>query len=242
VNHGVSSQPRSRATGGGTSGPQEASTCLVASDRGEADGGRLGPPRFLVIEDNPGVARALAIWIRPYGDVVAVGTVREGLRVLDQGAEPWSGFIVDVGLPDGLGIDVLRRARTRYPGTPALVLTGSIEPTHINAACSLGALYMIKGEITLQPACEFLRFVLSALPLSGRLQHAARRWGTGYGLTMAELDVLVGAALGESRETVAERRGSALGTVKTQIASLLRKTGDSSLHEAATRLLHEVQL
>jgi DNA-binding NarL/FixJ family response regulator len=59
---------------------------------------------------------------------------------------------------------------------------------------------------------------------------------------MAEVDLLIGAALGEDRETLAMRRNSSLGTVKVQIGSLLRKTGDRSVLEAATRLLREVQL
>jgi DNA-binding NarL/FixJ family response regulator len=198
--------------------------------------------RFLLLEDDARLARAIALHLRPYCEIVIAGAVGEGLRALEERSVRWFGFIVDLGLPDGSGLDVLRRARKTHPSTPALVFTGSIESEYINAAFRVGARYLVKDETNGVDGDELVRFVLGALPLSNRLETGALDWGTRYGLTMAEVDLLIGAALGEDRETLAMRRNSSLGTVKVQIGSLLRKTGDRSVLEAATRLLREVQL
>jgi DNA-binding NarL/FixJ family response regulator len=199
-------------------------------------------PRFLVVEDDAAVAGALAIWLRPYGDTLIAGTVRAGLQFVEQSTQPWTLFIIDIRMPDGLGLNVLRAARNRHARTSALVLTGSSDRAHINAACELGAFYLVKDEMTLAPGGDFVRFVIEALPLSSRLQYATRQWRMLYGLTMAEADILVRTALGDCRDTIAHHRESTLGTIKTQIESLLRKTKDGSLKDAAIRLLREVQL
>jgi len=56
----------------------------------------------------------------------------------------WTGFVLDVGLPDGSGLDLLADARTKFPATPALVLTGRTEASSINAAFDLNADYVVK--------------------------------------------------------------------------------------------------
>jgi len=53
------------------------------------------------------------------------------------------------------------------------------------------------------------------------------------------VDILGRAALGAMRSEIARWRGSSEYTVKTQIAELLRRTGDSSFQMALVRLLRE---
>jgi DNA-binding CsgD family transcriptional regulator len=65
-------------------------------------------------------------------------------------------------------------------------------------------------------------------------------WTGRYGLSEAEADLLGRTALGESRRTIAEARDTSPETVKKQIAHLIGKTGDDSLHSAAERLLRDV--
>jgi DNA-binding CsgD family transcriptional regulator len=72
------------------------------------------------------------------------------------------------------------------------------------------------------------------------VERLARTRAHACGLTNAESDLLRRSALGESRSEIADARGTSEHTIKTQIARLLHKTGDGSLHEAVERLLREV--
>ena len=87
--------------------------------------------RILVVEDNAslrrGIVRALAErWSRvdPLG---SGGKARE--RLADPGVEPYDVVVTDLRLPEASGIDVLRAALARHPGTAVLIMTayGTIE-------------------------------------------------------------------------------------------------------------------
>ena len=64
-------------------------------------------------------------------------------------------------------------------------------------------------------------------------------WRTRYGLTEVETAILLAALEGKRREEIARERRVAVVTVKSQISTLLKKTGDRSLLAATTRLLRE---
>ena len=72
------------------------------------------------------------------------------------------------------------------------------------------------------------------------LSSVASDWAERYGLSGTELEILILAAHGSSREALARDRHVTVNTIKRQIFTLLRKTGDASLLHAVTRLLREV--
>jgi DNA-binding NarL/FixJ family response regulator len=191
--------------------------------------------RFLVVEDDPDVARALERIVRRRSQVVVVGTAREADALLAD-ASSWSGMFLDVRLPDGSGLDVLRRARKAHPLTRAMVLTGVLEADAINVVHDLRGEYVVKPVAT----DRIERFSRQAASFSWRLESVAGTWAHRYGLSDAEENVLVRAAAGESRVAIADARGSSALTVKTQIANILRLTRDESLQAAVARLLREL--
>jgi DNA-binding NarL/FixJ family response regulator len=192
-------------------------------------------PRFLVVEDDPAVRRALARIIRSYGDPVSVSTVREGSALVADGSR-WSGMFIDVGLPDGSGLDVLAWARASHNRAPAMVLTAWTEAETINAAFDMRAHYVVKPF-----AVERIkRFLADATSVASRLEPAFRAWVASYDLSEAEADVLWRSALGASRSSIASARDTSELTIKKQVANLLRRTGDGSLHAAVERLLRDV--
>ena len=99
--------------------------------------------RFLVVDDDAVVGRRLAGVVRPFGEAVVAGSVSGALAVLEAHVR-WSGFFIDLGLPDGSGLDVVGAARTAFPGVRTMVLTGNVEPRLINAVHDLGASYVVK--------------------------------------------------------------------------------------------------
>ena len=93
--------------------------------------------RVLVVEDDPTLARALAITLRSRGDdAVVVGTAREALDHL--GAMECDVVILDLGLPDSDGIVVLTSLRT-WSATPVIVLSARHDAAQKVAALDAGA-------------------------------------------------------------------------------------------------------
>ncbi|MGH2967997.1 MAG: response regulator transcription factor [Solirubrobacteraceae bacterium] len=89
-----------------------------------------GPATLLLVEDDPVVRTFLADNLTADGfDVLAADTLRDGLRMLEYSKPDLA--IVDVGLPDGSGLDLLARVRgadrvaSRLdPALPLVVLSG----------------------------------------------------------------------------------------------------------------------
>lgn len=78
--------------------------------------------RFLVVEDEPRIAELVAGALRKAGFVVDVQQrVSDACHALD--VFPYDGMVLDLGLPDGEGLDVLHATRARGQRLPVLVLT-----------------------------------------------------------------------------------------------------------------------
>ncbi len=79
--------------------------------------------RILVVEDEPATLRLLARLLRKLGhEVTTADTIDAGSRAVD--ARPIDLIISDIGLPDGSGLELIRRAVRRLGGVPAIALTG----------------------------------------------------------------------------------------------------------------------
>ena len=89
-----------------------------------------GPPTLLLVEDDPIVRTFLADNLIADGfTVLLADSLRDGLRLLEHDAPDLA--IVDVGLPDGSGLELVSRVRaagragTRLdPALPLLILSG----------------------------------------------------------------------------------------------------------------------
>ena len=89
------------------------------------------PLRVLLIQQDPAVDQfelesfatsALAQSVQAAFDVASVGRLEEGLRHLSTGDV--DAVLLDLGLPEGDGLDALLRVRLRAPGVPVVVVTG----------------------------------------------------------------------------------------------------------------------
>ncbi len=82
----------------------------------------FGRMRLLVIEDDPLIARSLDNALTPLGNTVEAfdrsSEARAALR-----HDPFDLILLDLGLPDGDGLDVLAELRERGDTTPVLILT-----------------------------------------------------------------------------------------------------------------------
>jgi signal transduction histidine kinase/response regulator of citrate/malate metabolism len=125
----------------------------------------------LVVEDNPGDAELIAerLWsARETISVTVVATLAEALRSLSTLA--FDALILDLNLPDSMGLATIQRVREVTPPTvPIVVLAGGTDPSLREAALGCGATdVMDKDE---SPDGLFTRSVLYAIE---RLRAEAR--------------------------------------------------------------------
>jgi two-component system KDP operon response regulator KdpE len=94
-------------------------------------------PRILLIEDDPAICRFLRVSLANNGYQLAeVATARDG--VYQAASHPPDAIILDLGLPDGDGLDVLRRIRG-WSTLPIIVLSARGQEKDKVAALDAGA-------------------------------------------------------------------------------------------------------
>jgi len=106
--------------------------------------------QVLLVEDNSGDARLLREMFSKEKtgslELTHVLHLGEALSLLSKGG--FDIVLLDMGLPDGHGLDTVRRARAAAPGVPLIVLTGLDDEALAAEAMKEGAQdYLIKGEI-----------------------------------------------------------------------------------------------
>jgi signal transduction histidine kinase len=106
--------------------------------------------QVLLVEDNSADARLLREMFRKERpgsfQLTHVSSLGEALVLLAKGGIDI--VLLDLGLPDGRGLDTVRRAHAIAPGVPLIVLTGLEDEALAAEAMKEGAQdYLIKGEI-----------------------------------------------------------------------------------------------
>lgn len=199
--------------------------------------------RLLIVEDVP---EALA-WLTDVAHAAFPGVTvdharnaREALARL--ASSTWDMALVDLGLPDGSGLDVIRRLKTLSPATMCIVSSVLGDDAHIVAALSAGAEgYILKGqaEAVVRRQLSQLQHGIPALSptIARRIMEHFQRTGPvdseADALTARETDVLTMVSRGFRNAEVAQALGLAESTIATHVKSIYRKLGISSRAEAA---------
>lgn len=106
------------------------------------------PIHVAIVEDDPGVCDALRQMLQAAPDLrlaAMVNSRQEGLALLQ--GPPADVLLVDLGLPDGSGIDVIRAAVQRWPGCNIMVSTNFGDETHVIRSIEAGAAgYLLKDS------------------------------------------------------------------------------------------------
>ena len=128
-------------------------------------------PRVLVVDDEPAMLRALRInlRVRKY-DVTTAVTGRDALT--EAGRRPPDAVILDLGLPDVDGIEVIKRLRG-WSKAPVIVLSGRTGPGDKIAALDAGADDYVTTPFSMEELLARLRAALrrdaAALPVKVRI-------------------------------------------------------------------------
>ena len=166
-------------------------------------------------------------------------TLKEAQKCLNN--TKFSLALVDINLPDGSGIDLIRDLTVARPDTYSVITTIFDDDAHIFSALQAGAKgYLIK-EQPLAQQVEQLRLVLQGQPplspgIARRIISYFSRQGQqledSEALTPRENDVLQLIAKGFSRPEVANLLGLTINTVASYTKNIYQKLNVSSRAEA----------
>ncbi len=149
-------------------------------------------------------------------------------------------LIVDVGLPDGSGLDLLEEHRTLLDRIDVLVLTGMFERDLINRAATLGAHVALK-PISASMLDEFVRALVPRTPGVDARTHIVEREAARWKLTPREKEIVQLHVDGRTREEIIRTLGISSKTYANHVTSILTKTDLSNMSALAIRLLIEAQ-
>jgi FixJ family two-component response regulator len=194
---------------------------------------------FLVVEDEVNTAHALVRLLKRHRAAEAAFNVHQARQAFMKRSD-WTGLVVDIGLPDGSGLEVISFARDRQPLLPVLVLTGRNDPEVINRS------HQLRAEFVCKPPSDedLLAFVRRAIAFERvpdeRLTSVVEELSRRSDLTIRETEVVV-AALSNTRAQLTELLGVTENTLKSLVRSILGKTDHVSM-DALTKSLLRVAL
>ncbi|EJL76944.1 response regulator containing a CheY-like receiver domain and an HTH DNA-binding domain [Variovorax sp. CF313] len=194
----------------------------------------------------------------------SAGTVQEALGWLARTATIPDVLLVDLGMPDGTGLDVIRDAVARFPGCEPLVVSVFGDEENVLASIEAGAVgYIHKDAAPEDIAQTIVEMKAGASPISpmiarrvlakyrslqsaappgaapGAAPEAAAEESDRGLLSAREHEVLTLIARGFSYAEIARLKGLSVHTVQTHIKNLYGKLAVHSKSEAvfeATRL------
>lgn len=204
----------------------------VGSIPAQAIGSRPGFTA-LVVDDHPMVREAMVARLLQMGarEVLEAATIGEA-RARAHAAGPCDLCVIDLGLPDGSGLDLL--AELRNAGWSRLVvLSAADDPYSVRAAFIAGAQgYLLKSAspvVVVDGVRRVLDGGVYADPSVASLLAAGLRGGPADNgvseLSGREIEVLRLVADGNSNKEIGEQLGLSALTVKSHLARIARKLG-----------------
>ena len=197
----------------------------------------------LLIEDQPRTRDwMLAVLSSAFPDlrIETVGTLKAAHAWLDRhGAELWLA-IIDIGLPDGSGVDIVRRLQRERPDVLPVVATIYDDDAHLFEAIAAGARgYVLKDEEADLLVNYLRRIERGEPPLSPSIAHrmlshfrAPAQAKDEAGLSPRETEVLTLLARGLTVSEAASRLSLQPQTVASYVKVIYQKLCVTSRAEA----------
>ena len=201
----------------------------------------------LLVDDHASFRQPLTFMMErgPDFEVVAqAGSLVEGRRVLKDAKEV-DIAVVDLHLPDGNGVDLIRDLHAANPHAKVLTLTASLDRREHARAVEAGAEGVAHKSVGISEIIDLVRRlsrgeqllstteVIELLRLVGEEREQSRAAQAALGrLTQRELEVLQSLAEGLNDKQIAERLHISSETSRTHMVNILRKLGLESRLQA----------
>lgn len=201
-----------------------------------------------MIEDHQILVDSLSLMLRYEEDIDFLGSassIAEGLTLVKETTPDV--LLLDVGLPDGNGLDLIPEVNTNSPDTSIVVLTSLSDEATLMRVIDSGISGFVSKNSELSELMETIRkaadgeIVMPTSLLVGLLMRLPRDKAAAYQdengwerLTLREQEVLELLATGKSGTEIAKELHIAPLTVRTHIRNLMSKLGVHSRLEAVT--------
>jgi len=213
------------------------------------------PLSVAIVEDDPDFSSALRQVILEAPDMRLAGhaaTVADGLAMVAGPAADV--LLVDLGLPDGSGIAVIRAAAQRWPGCNIMVSTNFGDETHVMRSIEAGAAgYLLKDSSPARMGDEIRSLARGGSPISpiiarqvlARFRHPAPAATAGAGeenasqLSQREKEVLDYITKGFTVPEIAGLMQLSHFTVRTFVRRIYSKLKVNSKAEAIYEARHQ---
>jgi len=194
--------------------------------------------RILIVEDDPVVRKFLCLAVDQSSQLQVIGcaeSVEDGRAML--GEKTPDVLLVDLGLPDGSGIALIRQARAGKKPIECMVITAFDDNQHLFQALQAGATgYLLKDALPDNIGDSILKLLAGESPISPTIarslltsfcQEASTSTADAL-LTEREQEVLELMAKGLIRKEIAHHLAISLHTINSHIRHIYHKLEVSS--------------
>lgn len=206
-----------------------------------------GTLTVLIVEDDVNTRDRLVRLLAAapgYGPIVAASTLAEGRAALAE-LPADAAMLVDLGLPDGSGVELIREGRRRQPAVESLVISVLGDERSVLTAIEAGAGgYLLKDAEAHGVVAALEQLRAGGAPLSPAIAvHLMRRLQpvrtAAPTLSARELELLRLIAKGLTYEEVAQSLGLRYNTVASYAKELYRKL---EVHSRSQAVFEAVQM
>src|SRR5690606_29416119 len=206
--------------------------------------------QILLLEDLPEIRawlKTLALQVFPGAQVHASARIHDALQLVN--AVRFDVALVDLGLPDGSGVDVVKGLRDKQPDVQSVVVTIHDDDEHLFPALQAGAFgYLLKEQSREQLAEQLHRISQGEPPLSPSIARRVIQYFTAQArqqpiqpdtvtphvqLTDRENEVLLRVAKGFTLPEIGQQLNLSRHTIADYVKQIYRKLNVSSRAEAA---------
>lgn len=204
----------------------------------------------LVVEDLPDIRQWLCDTLAqayPHARIASASRVDEALYTVQSQTVDLA--LIDLGLPDGGGVEVIRRLRDTQPQALSVVVTIFDDDAHLFPALQAGAFgYLLKEQPQDLLVRQLKRITEGEPPLSPAIARRVLAYFAGahqrraqsvsameeqIALTERENDVLLRVSKGFTLPEISKQLNISRHTVADHVKQIYRKLGVSSRAEAA---------
>lgn len=205
-------------------------------------------PKIFIVEDEPEVFDRLCSVVQQDQRLHLAGAANnltDALRWITDGRHRFDVLMIDLGLPDGSGLDLITECRRVRPDVAIMVITMFSDEAHVFTALERGASgYLLKSTQSSEIADHILELHAGGSPITPTVARLVlKRMRTaekpavidnapevepaqskrGQGLSSREVDVLNQIAVGYSTAEIAARLHISTHTVTAHIRNVYQK-------------------
>ena len=196
--------------------------------------------RVLLADDHPMIGAALDVLLRGT-DYELIGRARSGSDALAEAKRQKPDLLLlDVNMPDGSGLDVLRQLREEGRAPTVVLLTAGMDDNQLLAADRLGPEGIVLKTSDPALLLECMEQVSKGErwvdpEITERTHHAKERAASAPSLTPRERELVELVRQGLRNRDIAAQLGVTEGTVKVYLHAIFDKLGVDNRTELAMR-------